>query len=146
MRQPIEVFGDGRQLRDPVYVDDAVDAFLLAGASQAPHSRLWNVGGQGTLPLAHIASVISAAVGIAGPVFRQFPEEQRGIDIGSYSSDSTLIRTELGWQPAIAFEQGIHQTLEYFQREFLHYLRAEDWNPECALQEVPVLGQAVPAA
>ena len=146
LRRPIEVFGDGRQLRDPVYVDDAVDAFLLAGASQAAQSRLWNVGGGGTLRLAQIASIISAAVGIADPVFRPFPEEQRGIDIGSYSSDSTLIRTELGWQPAVAFEQGIRQTLEYFQRERLHYLRGEDWKPECALQEVPVLGRSVPAA
>ncbi len=146
LRQPIEVFGDGRQLRDPVYVDDAVDAFLLAGASQAPQSRLWNVGGGATLPLAQIACIMSAAVGMAGPVFEPFPEEQKSIDIGSYSSDSTLIRTELGWQPAVAFEQGVCQTLEYFEREFLHYLRAEDWKPECALQEVPVLGQAVPAA
>lgn len=146
LRQPIEVFGDGRQLRDPVYVDDAVDAFLLAGASQAPQSRLWNVGGGATLPLAQIACIMSAAVGMAGPVFEPFPEEQKSIDIGSYSSDSTLIRTELGWQPAVAFEQGVCQTLEYFEREFLHYLRAEDWKPECALQEMPVLGQAVPAA
>lgn len=146
LRQPIEVFGDGRQLRDPVYVDDAVDAFLLAGASQAPQSRLWNVGGGATLPLAQIACIMSAAVGMAGPVFEPFPEEQKSIDIGSYSSDSTLIRTELGWQPAVAFEQGVCQTLEYFEREFLHYLRAEDWKPECALQEVPVLSQAVPAA
>lgn len=146
LRQPIEVFGDGRQLRDPVYVDDAVGAFLLAGASQAPQSRLWNVGGGATLPLAQIACIMSAAVGMAGPVFEPFPEEQKSIDIGSYSSDSTLIRTELGWQPAVAFEQGVCQTLEYFEREFLHYLRAEDWKPECALQEMPVLGQAVPAA
>jgi UDP-glucose 4-epimerase len=146
LRQPIEVFGDGRQLRDPVYVDDAVDAFLLAGASQAPQSRLWNVGGGATLPLAQIACIMSAAVGMAGPVFEPFPEEQKSIDIGSYSSDSTLIRSELGWQPAVAFEQGVCQTLEYFEREFLHYLRAEDWKPECALQEMPVLSQAVPAA
>ena len=145
LRQPIEVFGDGRQLRDPVYVDDAVEAFLLAGASQAAHSRLWNVGGGGTLALARIASMISAAVGIAGPVFGPFPEEQKGIDIGSYSSDSALIRTELGWQPAVDFEQGVRETLEYFQRELPHYLRAEDWKHECALQEDP-LGQALPAA
>src|ERR1019366_893290 len=83
--QPIEVFGDGRQSRDPVYVDDAVDAFLLAGASEAPHSRLWNAGGPATLPLARIASIISAAVGIAGPGFRPFHEEPKGIDIGSQS-------------------------------------------------------------
>lgn len=146
LRQPIEVFGDGRQLRDPVYVDDAVDAFLLAGASEAPQSRLWNVGGGGTLSLSQIATIMSAAVGMAGPVFKPFPEEQKGIDIGSYASDSTLIRAELGWQQAVDFEHGVRRTLEYFERELTHYLRAEDWKPGCALQEEPVLGHTVPAA
>jgi nucleoside-diphosphate-sugar epimerase len=146
LRQPIEIFGDGCQVRDPVHVDDAVDAFLLAGASEAPLSGRWNVGGPATLPLAHIASVISAAAGLADPRFRPFPEEHRGIDIGSYSSDSTLIHAELGWRPSVLFQQGVCQTLEYFRREFSHYLRAEDWQAECPRQEEPALGQAVPAA
>jgi hypothetical protein len=79
--------------------------------------------------------------GLAG----RSPRSTRGIDIGSYSSDSTLIRAELGWRPAVDFEQGVRQTLDYFQRELPHYLRVEDWEPECTFLEEP-LGQAVPAA
>ncbi|MGQ9633882.1 MAG: NAD-dependent epimerase/dehydratase family protein [Bryobacteraceae bacterium] len=40
LRQPLEVFGDGRQLRDPLYVDDAIDAFLLAGAAPQLPSKI----------------------------------------------------------------------------------------------------------
>jgi UDP-glucose 4-epimerase len=145
LKQTIEVFGDGRQLRDPVYVDDAVDAFLLAGASQSPQSRLWNVGGRGTLSLAQIASIFSSAAGLAEPVLKPFPEEQKGIDIGSYTSDSTLIRQELGWQPSIAFEQGVAKAIDFFQRELPHYLRPGESEPGCSLPE-PVLGGVVPAA
>jgi UDP-glucose 4-epimerase len=126
LEQTIEIFGDGRQLRDPVYVDDAVDAFLLAGAAAAPPSRLWNVGGQQTLSLADIAAIVSAAAGAPPPVCRPFPAEHKGIDIGSYCSDSTRIREELGWHPRIAFEEGIRRSLEYFQREFPHYLSKDD--------------------
>jgi nucleoside-diphosphate-sugar epimerase len=122
--QTLEVFGDGRQLRDPVYVDDAVDAFLLAGAAEAPRSRVWNVGGKEALSLAHIAAVISAAAGSPQPVCRPFPEEHKGIDIGSYHSDSTRIREELGWCPQVAFEEGVRRSLEYFRREFPYYLRS----------------------
>jgi UDP-glucose 4-epimerase len=122
LEQPIDIFGDGRQLRDPVYVDDAVDAFLLAGMADAPASRIWNVGGFQALPLAEIASVISTAAGAPPPVFRPFPNEHKGIDIGSYCSDSTRIREELGWQPTVSFSEGVRRTLDYFRRELPYYL------------------------
>ena len=124
LEQPIDIFGDGRQLRDPVYVDDAVDAFLLAGIADAPISRVWNVGGFQALPLAEIASVIGTASGAPPPVFRPFPDEHKGIDIGSYCSDSTKIHEELGWQPTVGFTEGVRRTLEYFRRELPHYLRS----------------------
>lgn len=129
LKQTIEIFGDGRQLRDPVYVDDAVDAFLLAGAAPAPKSRLWNVGGMEVLPVARIAGIISAAAGAPQPVCRPFPEEHKGIDIGSYSSDSTRIREDLGWRPQVGFETGVVRSLEYFGREYPHYLGAGDGLP-----------------
>ena len=130
LRQSIEIFGDGRQLRDPVYVDDVVDAFLLAGAAPAPKSRLWNVGGLEALPVARIAAVISAATGAPEPVCRPFPKEHKGIDIGSYCTDSTRIHEELGWHPRVLFEEGVRRSIEYFKREFPHYLRAGDALPD----------------
>lgn len=126
LEQTIEIFGDGRQLRDPVYVDDAVDAFLLAAAVDAPRSRLWNVGGQQALSLTDIATVVSDVAGAPPPVCRPFPAEHRGIDIGSYCSDSTRIREELGWHPRLAFEAGVRRSLEFFQGEFPHYLSEDD--------------------
>jgi UDP-glucose 4-epimerase len=146
LRHPLEVFGDGLQLRDPVFVDDAVNAFLMAGAAPDAGSRVWNVGGPTALSLAGIASIISAAAGLPDPAHRPFPEEKRIIDIGSYVSDSTRISDELGWRPAVGFEDGVLRTLEYFEREFIHYLRPEDWKPECALQPVAILTQTAPAA
>jgi UDP-glucose 4-epimerase len=123
--QPIEIFGDGRQLRDPVYVDDAVDAFLLAGIAAAPMSRLWNMGGAQPLSLAEIASTISTAAGAPSPVCQPFPAEHKGIDIGSYYSDSTRIREELGWRPRVAFAEGVRRTLEYFLRDLSPYLSGD---------------------
>jgi UDP-glucose 4-epimerase len=124
--ETIEIFGDGRQLRDPLYVDDAVDAFLLAGAADDAKSRRWNVGGQRAIPLAEIAHTISQAAGAPPPVCRPFPAEHQAIDIGSYASDSTRIREELGWSPRIGFEDGIRRSLAYFRRELPHYLPADD--------------------
>jgi UDP-glucose 4-epimerase len=139
LEQPIEIFGDGCQLRDPVYVDDVVDAFLLAGAVDDPKSRLWNVAGPHALTLSDIAAVISTATGAPPPICRPFPEEHKGIDIGSYCSDSTRIREELGWHPQIVFEEGVRRSLEYFQREFPHYLSDEDADRRRILGEAAIL-------
>lgn len=120
--QRLEVFGDGCQLRDPMYVDDAVAAFLAAGAADDPPSRLWNVGGPEALSLDKIARKLSAAAGAPAPFFRPFPLEHKSIDIGSYVTDSSRIRRDLGWQPQVRFGAGIVRSLEFFRREWTHYL------------------------
>src|SRR5579883_2646359 len=122
---PIEIFGDGHQLRDPVYVDDAVDAFLVAGASDRPGDRIWNVGGPAVLGLAEIAAIVSRAAGAPEPVYRPFPQAGKAIDIGSYSTDSSRIRRDLGWRAAVPFADGIRRTLDWYLRELPHYL------PQC---------------
>jgi UDP-glucose 4-epimerase len=136
LHQTIEIFGDGRQLRDPVYVDDAVDAFLLAAAADQSPSRLWNVGGSQTLALADIAATISNTAGAPAPVCRPFPEEHKGIDIGSYSSDSAKIREELAWQPKVDFAEGVRRSLAYFRSELSYYL---DEAPADCVVETPRL-------
>jgi UDP-glucose 4-epimerase len=109
----LEVFGDGRQLRDPVYVDDVVQAFLLAGAVSELPSRSYNIGGPSSLSLGQIATEASNLAGMDAPVYREFSSELKSIDIGSYCADSGLIRAELGWTPATTFSEGIARTLQY---------------------------------
>jgi UDP-glucose 4-epimerase len=128
----ITVFGDGRQLRDPVYVDDVVGAFVLAGAVVTPPNRVWNVGGSQALPLSDIATAVSAAADSPAPTFQPFPPDLKRIDIGSYHSDSTRIRNDLGWSPSVDFNRGIRRTIEYYREELGYYLHAADYQPAAA--------------
>ena len=131
---PLEVFGDGEQLRDPIYVDDVVDAFLRAGAAAKLQSRVFNVGGPNVLPLGEIAGMLCRLAGAPAPVYRPFPEEASRIDIGSFAADTTRIRRELKWRPKTSLETGAARTLKFF-REHLHdYLDPADGYPECPLR------------
>ena len=77
-------------LRDPVYVDDVVEAFLLAGAAESLGERLWNLGGPEPMPLARIAEIMSTAAGAPAPVFREFPEDVFNDDHGSVDNNSEV--------------------------------------------------------
>jgi dTDP-glucose 4,6-dehydratase/UDP-glucose 4-epimerase len=102
-KKPISIYGSGDQLRDFNYVDDVVEALLIAGASEAANGKLYNLGGSEVLSLNQVAQsmvVIAEDFGISGAINHQpFPEERRNIDIGDYYGSFEKIRTELGWSP-----------------------------------------------
>lgn len=113
----LSVYGDGNQLRDPVFVDDVVEAFLLVGARKL-RSRIYNIGGPEALKLREIAIKASEAAGVELPTLCAFPDELKSIDIGSYVSDGTRILQETGWRPTTPFAEGIVKTLAYYRGRY----------------------------
>ncbi len=135
MSQPLQVYGDGRQLRDPVYIDDAVEAFLLAGSARNLEHRTYNVGGPQALSLNDIAEIATLAAGAPGVEYLPFPEEIRQIDIGSYTTDSNLILDDLGWRPTVRFEPGAARALAYYRENLARYLDPNHPQPSCRMPE-----------
>lgn len=122
----IEIYGDGTQVRDLVFVDDAVDAFLRAGASDACNGRVFNVGG--LEPVAH-RDLVALLVRIAGTGryrFVEWPPEKKAIDIGSFHADSTRIARVLGWRPSTPLASGFERTVAYFRAHLDRYLPTGD--------------------
>lgn len=118
----IEIYGDGRQLRDFVYVADAVDAFLRAGASDAANGQVFNVGGRE--PIAH-RDLVQLLVSIAGTGryrFVEWPPEKKAIDIGDFYADSSLIRRTLGWEPTTRLAEGLARTVAFYRAHLPHYV------------------------
>jgi nucleoside-diphosphate-sugar epimerase len=122
--ETITLYGSGDQLRDPLYVDDAVEAFLLAGARADLPYRECNVGGLAPLSLAEIARSIATAAGAPAPVFTEFPPHLKPIDIGSYYTSSGRLAANPGWRPNVSFSDGVAKTLEFFRSCLDFYLDA----------------------
>jgi UDP-glucose 4-epimerase len=134
--QRLEVYGDGRQLRDPLYVDEAVNAMLIAGYEGKLKSRSYNVGGPEPLPIIQIAETASRVAGLPAPVYRDFPEDRKAIDIGSYYTDSTRCRAELKWNCEIRFEEGIKRTLAFYSEHLADYIDPLQPYPACKLDRL----------
>jgi UDP-glucose 4-epimerase len=118
----IQVFGDGSQIRDFVYVDDAVDAFLRAGASDACNGQVFNVGGAEPVPLRDLVSLLIDVAGAGSVRYVPWPADKKVIDIGSFYADSTRFRDAVGWQPRVTLRAGFARTIDYYRAHAGEYL------------------------
>jgi UDP-glucose 4-epimerase len=118
---PLEVWG-GEQLRDFTYVDDAVAALLLAGASPVADGQVYNVGGGPSISLSELAALLIQLAGQGTLEIKDFPPERKRIDIGDYVADWSKIQAGLGWAPKVALPEGLQRTLEYYKGQLSEYL------------------------
>lgn len=119
--QPIKVFGDGLQLRDFNYVDDCVEALLLAGVNNEANGKVYNLGSSEVIGLRDLAEMM-VNLGFGGSFeLVPFPPERKAIDIGDYYSDFSLISNELGWTPKVGLREGLQKTMAYYMAHHAHY-------------------------
>ena len=119
--QPFEVWG-GEQLRDFTYVDDAVEAFLLAAVSEKANGQVFNLGSNGLISLKDLADLLLEIKGGGDYTIRTFPADRKRIDIGDYYADDNFIRTKLGWTPQIPLREGLSHTIAFYREHLEHYL------------------------
>ncbi|MDM7938440.1 MAG: NAD-dependent epimerase/dehydratase family protein [Cyanobium sp. CZS 48M] len=120
--EPISVFGDGHQLRDFNYVDDVVQALVLAAESPACYGRAINLGSSEVIDLAHLAERLCELLPTATWQLVPFPPERKAIDIGDYYSNHNIATELLHWQPKVCLDEGLRRTLEYYLHNLTLYL------------------------
>ena len=119
--KPIQIFGNGQQLRDFNYVDDCVEALLLAASSDLANGKVYNLGSSEVINLKDLATMM-VDLGYGGSFeMIPFPPERKAIDIGDYYSDYSLIKQDLGWFPTIELRDGLARTIAYYQDNFTQY-------------------------
>jgi UDP-glucose 4-epimerase len=119
--KPFEVW-DGQQVRDFTYVDDAVEAFLLAAASEEANGQVFNLGGDGVISLKDLAELLIEVNGGGEGVVRSFPPDRKRIDIGDYYADFSHVLSVLGWKPQVPLREGLARTLAFYREHLKHYV------------------------
>jgi nucleoside-diphosphate-sugar epimerase len=105
-----------------VYVDDAADAFLRAGASDRSNGGVFNVGGAEAISLRELVDLLISVAGTGRYRLIEWPQEKKAIDIGDFHADSSLIERTLGWRPTTALREGLRRTVEFYRAHFQHYV------------------------
>lgn len=118
--KPFEVWG-GEQLRDFNYVEDVVDAFLIAATQDEAYGKVFNLGASEVVSLKELADILVNHCDGNHSV-KSFPEERKKIDIGDYYSDYSLIKKTLAWKPETSLHEGIKKTLDFYKNNMEKYL------------------------
>jgi len=118
--RPLTIFGDGRQMRDYIHIQDLVRALLLCGQSPTAVNEIFNIGsGEGV-------SIVDAALHIgriakAPVVFSPWPELHKRVETGDFVNNIGKAQHRLGFRPIFTFNEGIEEVIftgrNSFQRE-----------------------------
>jgi dTDP-glucose 4,6-dehydratase len=123
--KPLPVYGDGRQVRDWLFVGDHCSA-LRAVLERGRPGETYNIGGRAERANIDVVRTICAVLDEVRPgggsphhELITHVQDRRGHD-RRYAIDDTKLATELEWKPTVGFEQGIRDTVAW-------YLANQDW-------------------
>jgi len=123
--KPLPIYGDGRHVRDWLYVEDHADALLLV-LEQGAAGRSYNIGGENERSNLELVRTLCGILDELRP--REsgsyadqitFVADRPGHD-ARYAIDPARIRKELGWRPSVTVEEGLRRTVQW-------YLDNEPW-------------------
>jgi UDP-glucose 4-epimerase len=117
----VPVFGDGRILRDFLYVDDLVECLLRAAQTDAAYGEVFNVGSGVPVSFYDLARTIIGIVGTGKVDFTEFTQERKEVEPGDYYADISKIRRVTGWEPRTPLEAGIRKTAEFYRSHRKEY-------------------------
>lgn len=117
----IPVFGDGSQTRDYVYIDDVVEALILAAQSDRSKGEVFLVGSGKETPFINVVKVI---VKVTGGRYKHvpWPEEWKRVDVKRFVLDFKKAKKHLGWEPKTELPTGILRTVEFYEERLSDYI------------------------
>ena len=110
--QPLEVHGDGTQSRDFTYIDNVVEANLLAGKAPAAAGEVFNVGCGDRVSL---LDIIARLEGLLGRKLERHHTPSRAGDVPHTLADVSKAKRLMGYSPLVDFDEGFRRTVEYFK-------------------------------
>jgi UDP-glucose 4-epimerase len=119
--EELQIFGDGRQVRDFNYVDDVVEALVLAAADPTAEGQIYNLGGDDPINLLDLAELLIRLNGGGSYRIVPFPADRKRIDIGDYHGDYGRIRAHLGWRPTVPLRDGLERAIAFYRQYREHY-------------------------
>lgn len=112
----IEIYGDGKQVRDFTFVEDVVEANIRAASLPTPKGAVYNVAGGSNVSMNAVLDLIAELSG--SPLNVRYVESMAG-DVKKTSGSIARIADDLGWQPSVSLEEGLQRHLAWGREYFV---------------------------
>lgn len=106
----LTIYGKGKQIRDYIYIDDLVNAFMLCSKEKA-NGQIYNLGYGKGISFNNMVKLIQKTAGKGKINYRKWQKNVREVETGDYITDITKIKKELNFTPKINFQKGIEKTI-----------------------------------
>ncbi len=113
--ETIKVFGDGKILRDFLYIGDCVDAILMSAVSEKAVGEILNVGVDKPTSFLDLVRLILEIAKTGRWEFAEFSPERKAQEPGNFYSDITKIKNLVGWEPKVGLEDGLKKSIDYYR-------------------------------
>ena len=119
--KPLTIYGEGRQRRDYIFVEDVARAALTVALASNTSGQVYNVGSGIGTPFIEMARMIAEQ--IPGTVVEQveWPADRYFVETGDHVTDLSAINAATGWRPLTPLEEGIAATIAYYRVHRSHY-------------------------
>ena len=117
----IKIFGDGKQVRDYVYGEDIIQAFLMVAARNDLNGEVLNVGSGVGVPLIDIVKKVVKLAGKGKIVYVPWPETNKKIDVGDFIADIQKIKMRVSWESSTGLDDGLSKTIQFYEKNRSHY-------------------------
>lgn len=111
--KPITIMGDGKNLRDILFVDDISNAFIAAASGKAD-GEVFNVASGKGISFNELAEAVIGAYGSGKFIFVPYPSDTKKLEPGSFVADTSKITRVLGWKPKAKLDEGLRSTIEFY--------------------------------
>lgn len=117
----IKVFGDGKIMRDFLYIDDCIDAILQTALCPDAYGQILNVGIDTPTDFIELADTLIDVAGTGRWEFAPFSAERKAQEPGHFYSDISKIRRIVGWEPNTSLRDGLAATVNFYRQHKQHY-------------------------
>ena len=122
--QDLKLFGDGQYVRDYIFIDDVVNAFLIAGVAPGINGKVFNIGtGIGRTIQEAFEAVLANAKALsnsqASLFFEPWPKGTNSIELRNFIADTRLFEKFTGWKATVPFNSGIKRTIDHLYLQML---------------------------
>lgn len=136
--ETLELWGEGEPLRDFIYVEDVVEALLVAMVSEKTDDQAYNLGAyrkkagmyehlcDGIKSIRDVAKIVVDIVGSGFCKIIPYPEDRKSLEPGHFYADATKIYEDIGWEAKTNLKEGLKKTISFYRENKKEYWKSNE--------------------